>query len=141
MLLQQLNRSDAEKVFIIAQNTAGETVSQGALVCFNPRVGSASLGNAVAKPVTSNLGAFAGCMDSDTAADAYGLVQVFGFRASVACAAAGINAAVLSAAGHNIGPITGSYSGSSNAVSGVGIVLMDFAVSNTGWASGLIRAL
>ena len=144
MLLQQLNRSDAEKVFVIAQNVSGATASQGHLACWDPRAATASLGNAVTSPVTSNLKAFAGVFDADTSSDAYGLVQVFGFRSSIAVAAAGINNAVLSAAGFMLGPITGQNSASSSyagSAGGIGIACMDFAVSNTGWAAGLIRAL
>ena len=139
MLLQQLNRSDAEKVFIIAQ-AIGVGFTQGQLVCFSPTCATASLGNAVGKANVSNVNLFAGCMDSDTAVDAYGLVQVYGYRASIACASAGADGDSNGNAGDGFGPITGAFSASSNAISGVGVVLMQFT-STTGWASGLIRAL
>lgn len=145
MLLQQLNRSDAEKVFIIVMNASGVTVTQGALACFDARTTN-SLGNAVMQPITSNLAAFAGCFDADLAADAFGLVQVYGYRASVAVRPAGLNEAVITASGIQLGPITGAWSAQSQLLGPIGsfhgpIVLLDPAVSNLGWAKGFIRAL
>lgn len=139
MLLQQLNRSDAEKVFIIVQNAGGATVTQGALACFDPRTTN-SLGNAVMQPQTSNLGAFAGVFDSDLAADAFGLVQVYGYRSSVVVH---VGAASISANGLIIGPLNGCWSGQSTGRTfGLGpVVVLENDLSGPGWVKGFIRAL
>ena len=138
MLLQQLNRSDAEKVFIIVQN-ATTAATQGAALCFDARTTS-SLGNAVLQPQTSNLGAFAGILDANLAADAFGLCQVYGYRASIACSIPG---ASISAAGLILGPVTGLWSLTSNGRSfGLGpVVVLENDVSDPGWVKGFIRAL
>lgn len=140
MLLQQLNRSDAEKVFIMVQNASGSTTTQGALACFDARTTS-SLGNAVMQPITSNLAAFVGVFDSDLAADAFGLAQVYGYRASIVVH---VGAASVSAAGLSIGPITACWSGQSNATFKTAngpIVVLENDLSGPGWVKGFIRAL
>ena len=68
MQLQQLNRTDAEKVFVIGQNVSTGTTVGNTLVCWESIVATASLGNAFNKPATSNLNLFAGVIDADAAA-------------------------------------------------------------------------
>lgn len=140
MLLQQLNRTDAERVFISVLNRSGVTVTQGAMLCMDYSALAASLGNAVATPATSNLALFAGVADADTAADSVLLCQVYGYRASIVV---NVGAASISAAGLLIGPLNASWSGqSSGRTFGLGpIAVFDNDLSASGWVRGFIRAL
>ena len=141
MLLQQLNRTDAEKVFVIGQNVSTGTTVGNTLVCWESIVATASLGNAFNKPATSNLNLFAGVIDADAATDAYQLVQVYGFRASIAGVVG--TAVSVSAAGQIVGPVAGQASFHSNGQSFVfgPILVMDNATSGVGYWRGFIRAL
>ena len=140
MLLQQLNRSDAERVFVIVQNRSGVTATQGALACWDYSATNVSFGNAIATPQTSNLALFAGVLDADIAADGYVLAQVYGYRASIVVH---VGAASVSAAGLLIGPLTGCWSGNSNGRTfALGpIAVFDNDISGPGWVRGFIRAL
>lgn len=80
MLFQQLNRTDAEKVFIICRNTSGATLAANLPVYFE--TDEQSNGVAVSQMVTAGNMLFAGVNDASLADDAYGLVQVYGYRTS-----------------------------------------------------------
>jgi hypothetical protein len=80
MLFQQLNRSDAEKVFIIAKNTSGGTLAANVPVFFE--TADQSDGLAVSQMESGAGLLFAGINHSSLADDAYGLVQVYGYRES-----------------------------------------------------------
>lgn len=158
MLIKQLNREDDNSVYITAYNAAGEQVSVGVMVCFDWQ-NQASIGNAVAKPATSNLPLFAGIVAggagapnyADIATSTYGLIQVYGPHKSVAY---NVGAASLSCAGQWLIPVNAQYSGQTNQISGVGLswtsqqaiiargaFLMTNDLSATGWAEAFIRAL
>lgn len=81
MLFQQLNRTDAEKVFIICRNTSGASIAANLPLYFE--TDAVSDGNAVSQMVVAANDLFAGINDATLADDAYGLVQVYGFRTSV----------------------------------------------------------
>lgn len=87
MLFQQINRSNAEKVFILCRNTSGATLAANIPVYFE--TDAVSDGNAVSQmvaiPEGTNL--FAGINDASLADDAYGIVQIYGYRASVVVSA------------------------------------------------------
>jgi hypothetical protein len=89
MLFQQLNRSDAEKVFISVRNTSGDTLSAGVPVFFEHD--AVTDGNAVSQAsATEQFCLFAGITDASIEDDAYGLAQVYGYRQSAyvsACSA------------------------------------------------------
>lgn len=141
MLLQQLNRSDAEKVFVIGQNVSTATTVGNTLVCWESIVATASLGNAFNQPATSNLNLFAGVLDADAATNAYQLVQVYGYRDSIAGQFA-VNVSA-SAAGMILGPVAGQASGHSNGQSfAFGPIMgMQNATSGVGFYRGFVRAL
>lgn len=141
MLLQQLNRGDAEKVKIAVYNSeTSYTIVGNEPVCFDFRATN-SLGNAVCSPLTSNLGLFAGIADEDIAAGAFGLAQAYGHRASIRV---GVGADSISAAGLVVGLIAGKSSLQSNGRSwGYGPVLLfnnDLSGVNT-YSTGFIRLL
>lgn len=80
MLFQQLNRDDAEKVFIICKNTSGGTLAANVPVYFE--TDEQSNGLAVSQMVTGGNLLFAGINHSSLADDGFGLVQVYGYRQS-----------------------------------------------------------
>ena len=156
MLVNQLNRTDPAKVYFIAQNAAGETMSNGVFVCWDHR-NSSSLGNAIVKPVTSDLPLFAGVLAhrapsyADLPSNSFGLVQAFGVHGSCAY---NVGAASLSAAGQWLIPVTAQYTGQTVQLSGVGLswtsqshiiargaFLLNNDLSATGWTNAFVRAL
>jgi hypothetical protein len=80
MLFQQLNRTDAEKVFIICKNTSGASLAANLPVYFE--TDEVSDGLAVSQMVAAGNMLFAGINDATLADDGYGLVQVYGKRTS-----------------------------------------------------------
>jgi len=84
MLLQQLNRSDAEKIFIICRNTSGATLAANLPVYFETDAVSDGVAISQMTADVSGTGTnlFAGINDASLADDAYGLVQVYGHRTS-----------------------------------------------------------
>lgn len=142
MLLQQLNRTDAEKVFVIGQNVSTATTLGNTLVCWEPIVAAVSLGNCFNLPRTSSINLFAGVLDADAAANAFQLVQVYGYRSSVA-GAVNSTATSVSAAGIIVGPEVGKASFTSTAASfGYGpLVVMQNDISGSGYFGTFIRAL
>ena len=145
MLIQQLASSQAEAVFIVGQNVSNVTLSGNTLVCFESYgtlASSVSYGNALNSPSTSNVAAFAGVLNADLPANAYGLVQAYGARQSIAMYPS--KAAVsLSAQGFIVGPAAGQVSAQSNGSSfALGpIVVLSNDISGVCFFAGLIRAL
>ena len=83
MLFKQTSRSGAETAFIVCRNISGATVSAGVPVEWDAV--TATDGNAVTQCRSGTLslaGLFAGITDASMTDSAYGLVQVYGFRAS-----------------------------------------------------------
>ena len=80
MIFQRINRSDAEKIFIICQNVSGVTMTAGYACVFD--VSASVDGVRVTKPETTDMQAFAGVADADIANNAYGKIQVYGYRSS-----------------------------------------------------------
>ena len=80
MLIQRINRDDAEKVFIIAKNVSGSTMTAGYSCVFD--TGASVDGVRVTKASSTDLQAFAGVADADIASNAYGKIQIYGYRSS-----------------------------------------------------------
>ena len=143
MLLQQLNRSDPEKVFITGQNLSTGTLKGNTLVCWEGVIASSvSFGNGFMQPITSNINLFAGVLDADVTTGAFGLIQVYGQRASIAANPA--TNVSISAAGLILGPLAASVSAQSNGNSfqfGPIVLFDNVGVSGTGFFQGFIRAL
>lgn len=79
MLFQQLNRSDAEKVYVICKNIKGSTASAYYPVFYDTADSTNGLdGHAVSGARTGQEFMFAGIPQADIADDAHGLVQVYG---------------------------------------------------------------
>jgi hypothetical protein len=79
MIFQRINREDAEKVFLIAYNVAGATITANYPAVWDI---STADGVRVSKPATATLSLFIGVSNKDIADSAYGLFQVYGYRAS-----------------------------------------------------------
>lgn len=86
MLYQRINRSDPEKIFIVAKNTySTATLTNGQPVCWDYATDADGIG--VTKPyafATSGGASFAGVAAESIAANAYGLIQTYGYHSSVA---------------------------------------------------------
>ena len=157
MLLKQLNREDAERVYVSAQNVSGATMSNGVFVCWDWR-NSTSHGNAVIQPTTSTLGLFAGVLAhnapsyADLPSNSYGLVQVYGLHGSCTYNLAGTS---VSAAGQYLIPVNAQWSGQGNVqISGSGLsftsqslivargaMLLNNDLSGSGWTTAFVRGL
>ena len=81
MLFKRISRASPEVVFMVAKNVSGSTITAGYSCVFD--VGSSVDGVRVTQASTDDLSAYAGVADSDIANDAFGLLQVYGYRASV----------------------------------------------------------
>ena len=81
MLFKRISRASAETVFLVAKNVSGSTITAGYSCVFD--VGASVDGVRVTQMSAVDLGAYAGVADSDIANGAYGLIQVYGYRATV----------------------------------------------------------
>ena len=142
MLIQQLQASTPDAVWVCGQNLSTGSLTGNTLVCWEGVIASSvSFGNGFMQPITSNLSLFAGVLDADVATGAYGLIQVYGNRASIAANPA--TNVSISGAGLILGPVAGSVSAQSNGGSFQfgPIVLFDNNTSGAGFFRGFIRAL
>lgn len=80
MLFQRVNRTDAEKVFVVVYNASGGAFTAGQAMCWD--CGTSADGIRVTTPATATLSAFAGLATASIANAAYGLAQVYGYTAS-----------------------------------------------------------
>jgi len=80
MLFKRVSRSQPEVVYLVVQNVSGSTITAGYSCVFD--VGASTDGVRVTQASSTDLQAYAGVADSDIADDAFGLVQVYGYRAS-----------------------------------------------------------
>lgn len=80
MEFKRISRADAEKIYIVVKNVSGSTITAGYAAVYD--VGSSVDGVRVTQASASDVAAFAGLADADIANGAYGLLQVFGYRAS-----------------------------------------------------------
>ena len=79
MLLQRINRSDPEKVFIVVK--AGEDLKSGRPVCMHFSGTDDGLVGWLANAAT-DVSAVVGIADADITSGDYGLVQCYGFRSA-----------------------------------------------------------
>lgn len=80
MLFKRISRSNPEVAYIVVQNVSGSTATAGYSVVFD--VGASVDGVRVTQASSTDLQAYAGVADSDIDNNDYGLVQVYGYRAS-----------------------------------------------------------
>ena len=80
MLFKRASRSSAETIFVVVQNVSGSTATAGYAVGFD--VGASVDGVRVTAMDATDVQSFAGLVDADIANNAYGLIQVYGYRSS-----------------------------------------------------------
>lgn len=80
MLFKRVSRSAPEVVYLVALNVSGGVLTAGYSAVFD--TGASADGIRVTQATTAALNSFAGVADSDIANSAYGLLQVYGYRAS-----------------------------------------------------------
>jgi hypothetical protein len=104
MIFKRINRAQAETVFMAVQNVSGSTATAGYALVFD--VGASVDGVRVTQASATDLQAFAGVADADIANNAFGLIQVYGYRSSVriyssaGSSVAGDNLTVVAGAAH-----------------------------------------
>ena len=82
MIIQQLNRTDAEKVWGAYTNGSGATMTLGYAVCMAMLPASLN-GNLATLPDAANQRTFMGVSDTDVADNGVDLYQCYGYAASV----------------------------------------------------------
>ena len=109
-----MNRTDAEKVFVVVYNASGGAFTTGQAMCWD--CGTSADGIRVTTPATATLSAFAGLASAGIANGAYGLAQVYGYTAS-ASVKPDVTTALV--AGNIFLPVNGSADLSCDAAAGV----------------------
>jgi hypothetical protein len=146
MILQTVNRTDAEAIFGSFTNVQGATLTTGYAVAFTTLVASLD-GNAAVSPAAGSANTFAGVTVADVANTAVGRYQAYGYCGSVFYFAEATSVS-LAVGGLAAGPgVAGSL--------GVGVTGLSFALgpviivasvgavvrSAGGYTQGFIRAL
>lgn len=86
MLFQRVNRNDPEKIFVIVYNsysTAAITDGQGVIWDFATDADGVGVTRPTARATNAGLAAAGVVASASIASGSYGLVQVFGYKASV----------------------------------------------------------
>lgn len=149
MQIQQVNRTDAEKIFLIIKNVEANSITTGmgaALI----HTGVASIDGVQAVKVTAALAkGFVGYAVQDIASNAYGLVQCWGYCNSVQLSNSTTSVTVTS--GDNLQP--GAVAGTMATLllnEGISTLAYRYSIlANTPntissapmWVSALVRAL
>ena len=100
MLIPHVVNTEADKVFVNFLNKQAATVQAGDIIAWDS---STADGVRATQPVSATLSLFAGVVDADTAVDAYGLAQVYGYRS---CALLTNDTSVSVLAGDILVPVT-----------------------------------
>lgn len=141
MQFAQILRSDPEKVFAQIRNVSGATISAGIPVEWE--VEAITDGNSVTAAKSGSLaGLFAGVSDAALVDDAYGLIQVYGYRTSAYASAASGG----SAPGTFLSPVSGIFQDatlSAATTSGhtMAVLMETSAVSTTAQYRIFVRAM
>lgn len=80
MLFQRVNRTDAEKIFVVVYNASGGAFTVGQVLQYDTT--TTADGIRVTTPSTAGLSAFCGIAAAGIANAAYGLAQVYGYNAA-----------------------------------------------------------
>lgn len=92
MMFKRVNRTDPEQVFVVVFNNEGASLSANA-TCQLEMASASVDGIKVRQPDTANLFAFVGIVDAAIADQAYGIVQIYGYRSTVTVFQTGTSAA------------------------------------------------
>ena len=80
MLIQSINRDDADKVFVSVKNAEGSALPVDSMVQLD--LTTDIDGNRVVQPNSAETNAVVGMLDEALAIGAYGIAQSYGYRAS-----------------------------------------------------------
>lgn len=112
MMFQRVSRTNPEQVFIVVQNVSGSTLTAGYSCVFD--VSASVDGVRVTQASATDLQGFAGVADEDIADNAYGRIQVYGYRTSAFI----LSSTGSSAAGDVLSPAAGSWGLTPSATAG-----------------------
>ena len=145
MQLQQINRDDAEKVFISIKAVHGATISANmgvVLAC----TGSSVDGISAVRPINTSFLGWVGIADADIADAGYGRAQNYGYRDSVLLSHEGTSITVtIGDALHLVSGQFGLNTSTVEALSTMGckyvICAATTTISAAAYAKGIIRCL
>lgn len=148
MLIQQLNRTDAERVQIIFLNTdGGGSITTGLGVALNA-AGNSIDGVSATKYAATTLKGFAGIAVQDVAINSYGRATIWGYVNSVQVSGVGTSITVTAGDTLKPGAVAGTFFSSlvNEAISTLlykyVYVASTLTVSaNPVWVAGVVRAL
>lgn len=148
MLIQQLNRTDPERIQIIVLNTdGGGSLTTGLGVCQNEAANSID-GVSSVKFTGARQKGFVGVAAQDIAINSYGRVTAWGYAASVQVSGVGTSITVTAGDILKAGAVAGTFFSSvlNEAVSTLFYkyvyVASTFTVSaNPVWVAGIVRAI
>lgn len=83
MLFQRVNRSDPEKIYVVAKNGSGATLTAGYQAFWDCEMTTPDGVQVTNSATSTTLCTFAGIADAAIANGSYGLLQVWGYRADV----------------------------------------------------------
>jgi hypothetical protein len=148
MLIQQLNRTDPERVQLIVLNTDGSgSMTTGIAVALNEAGNSIDGVGAIKYALTKAKG-FAGIAAQDIAINSYGRVTAWGYAASVQVSAVGTSITVTAGDILKPGAVAGTlFSGVANEALSTQFYKYVYVAStltisaNPVWVAGVVRAL
>lgn len=157
MQIQRVNRTDPEKVFIVAKNGTAATITTGMGARYLGWIAGAELVSndgtqVIAVENAANMAAFAGIAAEDIATLGYGRVQAWGYCNSIMLSAEGTSISVgggtMAATVLKVSAAAGQYTSDGTALETLSTTLYKYVqvfgtttVSATAWASGFVRAL
>ena len=147
MNIQQINKSDAEKVLIVVKNVdGGGSITTGLGVCL-VAAGASIDGLSAVKSLAASAKSFVGIAQQDIPINGYGLVCSWGYAASVLLSNVGTSITITRGDTLIPGAVAGTYF-SSVTDQGMSTLLYKYvyaASSNTisaaAYVSGIVRAL
>ena len=144
MLFKRISRTTAEVVFMVAKNVSGSTMTAGYSCVFD--TGSSVDGVRVTQASSTDLSAYAGIADQDIANGSYGLIQVYGYRASVyvyTSAGDSVTGDLFGPTADQWGVLPGTTSGVSKSFGFICEAITNSAASSqfSSTAKGFVRAL
>ena len=80
MIFKRISRTNPEVAYIVCKNVSGSTMTAGYSGVFD--VGASADGVRITQASSTDLQAYAGVANADIANNDYGLIQVYGYRAS-----------------------------------------------------------
>lgn len=145
MQLQQINRDDAEKIFLSIQNISGDTISGNYAVNLACD-GSSVDGIGAIAPVAASFPGWVGVADADIADTGYGRSQIWGYRDSVLISHEGTSVTVT--IGDCLHLVTGQFGLNTSTVQALSTVLsrtvicaQTVTLSAAAYCKGIIRCL